>query len=60
MSKQTAGLPCIFCGEQNTVIIRLNEDNDFNCESCNKTNAVYIDIETVAKTEPIQQQASLP
>jgi len=53
MAKQTAELPCAMCGEGNSVVIRLDDDNDFMCIACNKPNAVYIDIETVSKTQPV-------
>ena len=53
MAKQQAELPCSYCNTINTADIRLDEDNDFKCSSCNKTNAVYVEIETAQKTEPV-------
>jgi Ca2+/Na+ antiporter len=59
ISKQTATLPCAYCNELNVISVRLDEDNEFDCLSCNRSSAVYIDIETVAKTEPMQPPPGL-
>ena len=55
MSKQSAPLPCAFCGESNIVEIRLDKDNEFRCQQCDKVSAVYLEIQSVAKTQPVNQ-----
>lgn len=51
MSKQTVELKCAYCGHINTIPIELSRDNKFECEECEKTNAVYVAITTAQKTE---------
>ena len=51
MSKQTVELTCAYCGAVNIVPIELSRDNAFECESCGKTNAVYINLTTAQKTD---------
>ncbi len=52
-TKQGVDLECAYCKAPNYVPIRMDEDNDFVCEECNKTNAVYISLTTAQKTQPI-------
>jgi len=56
LGKQQTQLPCAYCDATNTVDIRLDQPVDFECTDCKKTSAVYIDIETAQKTEPINTQ----
>ena len=51
IAKQQAPLECNFCKHINLVDIRVDEDNKFDCDACNKPNVVYLNIETAAKTE---------
>jgi len=51
LAKQTTAMPCAYCNVENVVPIRLDVTNEFECESCDKTNAVYINLESVQKTD---------
>jgi Ca2+/Na+ antiporter len=53
VSKNEVVLACTFCNHPNLVPISVSRDNRFICEQCNKENSVYIEIEAVARTEPV-------
>ena len=55
MSKQQAPVPCAHCDHVNIISIRLDEDNSFDCEACNKKNSVYVDIEAAATARTIDE-----
>ena len=55
LNKTTLDIPCIHCKTVNTVPIRFDQDNEFQCTDCDKTNSVYIDVEIAAKTEIIDR-----
>ena len=48
-SKQGVEVQCAHCSALNFIPIRMDEENKFICETCNKPNAVYIDV-TVAQS----------
>lgn len=52
-SKQGADLECAYCRASNYVPIRMDTDNTFTCDQCGKPNAVYINLTTAQKTQPI-------
>ena len=52
-SKQGTMVDCEYCGEPNFVPIRLDKKNTFECLSCKKTNAVYVDISATRITDPM-------
>lgn len=58
MSRQQTTLPCAYCNAPNSIDIRLDQTSDFECTTCNKENAVYIDIETAQRTEPVDTSVS--
>lgn len=50
-TKQGVDLSCAHCGVKNYIPIRFDEDNDFKCASCDKTNGVYVNITSAQKTQ---------
>lgn len=53
-TKQGVNVSCTYCGKNNFVPIRLDQDNDFTCEGCGKTNGVYVSITAAQKTQMIE------
>ena len=53
LTKQSAVILCASCGKENLVPIRFDINNKFNCEHCDKLNAVYIEIESAITTQPV-------
>ena len=53
-AKQGVSIECAYCGSINFVPIRFDRKNEFKCISCNKSNAVYIDILSTRTTTPLQ------
>ena len=53
-SKQGTIVPCAYCSVDNLIPIRFDTDNQFPCNSCNKQNAVYINITTAQVTSPLE------
>ena len=53
-TKQGVSIDCAYCNISNFVPIRLDVKNEFNCNSCNKSNAIYIDILATRTTTPLQ------
>jgi hypothetical protein len=58
LGKQTINIPCAACRKENMVPIRLDINNKFDCIDCSKENGVYIDIESVQVTTPLQSTGS--
>lgn len=50
-SMQGVEVQCAYCKKDNFVPVRMDEDNNFECEFCGKTNSVYIDVTTTQKTQ---------
>ena len=44
---------CQGCKAMNNIYINLTEENEFNCEECNATNKIQIDISTILPTKII-------
>lgn len=53
LAKQAAVINCSGCRHQNIAFIRLDKENRFTCEACQKINSVYISIEAAQVTTPI-------
>jgi hypothetical protein len=58
LGKQTINIPCAACSKINMVPIRLDINNKFDCIECSKENGVYIDVESVQVTTPLQSTGS--
>tara|TARA_Y100000310_G_C20291949_1_gene627622 strand:+ start:83 stop:490 length:408 start_codon:yes stop_codon:yes gene_type:complete len=56
ISKQGVDIPCGYCKVKNFVPIRFDDTNDFECIDCKKVSSVYIEIESAAKTDPIDAE----
>ena len=56
--KQGVEVNCAHCNALNFIPVSINDDNNFNCVQCEKTNAVYIDV-TVAQKSDIPDKANL-
>ena len=56
-TKQGVSIECAYCGTHNFVPIRFDAKNEFSCNSCNKSNAIYIDILASRTTEPLQMDS---
>jgi|TARA_Y100000310_G_C20009181_1_gene502113 hypothetical protein len=59
LTKQSAVIPCASCGKGNLVPIRFDTNNRFECEHCDKINAVYIDVESVISTNPVDLETTI-
>lgn len=46
---------CAYCKVPNYIPVRMDEPNDFKCESCGKENSIYVDITVAQKTEIIDK-----
>jgi len=53
--QQGANVNCAYCGKPNFVPIRMNDENVFQCEHCDKPNSIYVDIVVAQKTEIIDK-----
>lgn len=47
-------IPCAYCKDENFVPIKLDTNNSFTCSACNNETVVYIHIDPVQKTVPVQ------
>ena len=54
-SKFTIQLACAYCKKPNIVPITLNQENRFQCESCNQVNAVKMQFLAAQITTPLQK-----
>ena len=52
-SKQGAELTCSFCNARVFAPIRLDEDNEFKCPSCENVNSIYVNITVARSTTPL-------
>ena len=55
-AQQGVDAACAYCNDMNYIPIRMDDDNTFDCGSCGKTNAVYIDVTVAQKTDIINKQ----
>lgn len=55
-SQQGVDASCAYCNAVNFIPIRMDDDNSFECETCGKTNAVYLDVTVAQKTDIIDKQ----
>ena len=54
VSKQFADINCAYCGEVNTVPIKVTGDNRVECRKCGKESAVYVELEVAQVTAPLE------
>jgi hypothetical protein len=55
LSKFTIQLGCAYCKQANAVPITLNQENRFQCGSCNQINAVRMQFLAAQVTTPLQK-----
>ena len=55
LSKFTIQLACAYCKQTNAVPITLNQENRFQCGSCNQVNAVKMQFFAAQITTPLQK-----
>ena len=55
LSKFTVQLTCAYCKQINSVPITLNQENRFQCGSCNQVNAVKMQFFAAQITTPLQK-----
>lgn len=55
LSKFTIQLTCAYCKQANAVPITLNQENRFQCGSCNQINAVKMQFFAAQITTPLQK-----
>lgn len=55
LSKFTIQLACAYCKQPNAVPITLNQENRFQCGSCNQVNAVKMQFFAAQITTPLQK-----
>jgi hypothetical protein len=53
LAKQSATLPCAYCGQDNISPIRLDDNNVLKCEGCDQESVVYVNLEVAQKTVPV-------
>ena len=58
-AKQSAVVPCAYCETENLAVIRLDEDNSFTCSECDKESSVYVDIQAVQITTPLDTKKDI-
>jgi hypothetical protein len=56
-TKQGVDVTCAHCNAMNYIPVSMEQGNEFNCMSCDKENAVYIDITVAQKTDIIDKQS---
>jgi hypothetical protein len=56
LSQQGVAVGCAYCNDANFIPVRMDDENNFTCESCGKENSVYIDITVAQKTDIIDRQ----
>lgn len=56
-AQQGVDAECAYCKVTNFIPLRMDEDNDFDCVSCSKTNSVYIDVTVAQKTQIIDKES---
>ena len=59
LSKQGATMACSYCNHEQYVPLRFDADNEFVCDNCDKTNAVYLTIKPTQTTTPVNTDASI-
>jgi transposase-like protein len=55
LSKFTVQLSCAYCKQSNATPITLNQENRFQCGSCNQINAVKMQFFAAQITTPLQK-----
>jgi hypothetical protein len=55
LSKFTIQLACAYCKQANSVPITLNQENKFQCGSCNQVNAVKMQFFAAQVTTPLNK-----
>jgi hypothetical protein len=55
LAKFTVQLTCAYCKQANAVPITLNQENRFQCGSCNQVNAVKMQFFAAQITTPLQK-----
>lgn len=55
-SQQGVEASCSHCNSVNFVPVRMDQDNEFDCTNCGKSNSVYIDIVVAQKAQLIDKQ----
>ena len=53
-SKQFAEVSCAFCSTKNNVPIVITGTNEFECNTCGKRTAVYVNLEVAQTTTPVE------
>ena len=53
--QQGVTVNCAHCNQPNYIPIRMDIDNEFECESCGKSNAVYIDVTIAQKSQSLDR-----
>ena len=53
-AQQGVDVTCAYCGRGNFVPVRFDEDNEFECEHCEETNAIYVRVTTTQITDILE------
>ena len=54
---QGVDAPCAYCNHINYVPVRMDRDNNFECEACGKGNAMYVEVTVAQQATPLEKQA---
>lgn len=53
--QQGVTVNCAHCNQPNFIPVRMDQDNQFECEECGKHNAVYIDVTVAQKSQSLDR-----
>ena len=56
-TQQGVEVTCAHCNAVNFIPVSMEQDNSFNCQSCDKQNSVYIDVTVAQKTDIVDKQS---
>ena len=55
-SQQGVEASCAYCKSINFVPVRMDQNNEFQCDACGKPNSIYIDITVAQKAQLIDKE----
>lgn len=56
-AQQGVDVECAYCTKPNFIPVRFDEKNEFECQHCEKTNSVYINITTAQVTDILDRDS---
>ena len=56
---QSIIIPCAYCKQESLVPIRFDQNNELACDKCNKTSAIYVEVESAQITVPLGTEQTI-